>query len=175
MKIKTKQRTKCLFGIAASAIILVSCGKNESAQNESSTVNQATCTVAIDCKTVLEKHDDLNPDKESFVPENGVILEAQTVEFKEGESAFDVLERVCKDEKIQMEYSWTPVYNSAYVEGIGNLYEADCGKMSSWMYCVNGKFLNCSCSDYKVADGDALEWRYTCDFGKDIGNDWTTE
>lgn len=43
---------------------------------------------------------------------------------------FDVLQRVCKANKIHMESSFTPVYNSAYIEGIHNLYEFDVGKLS---------------------------------------------
>lgn len=30
------------------------------------------------------------------------------------------------------------MYNSAYVQGINNLYEKDCGQWSGWMYEVNG-------------------------------------
>lgn len=30
------------------------------------------------------------------------------------------------------------MYNSAYIEGINNLYEFDCGELSGWMYKVNG-------------------------------------
>lgn len=52
------------------------------------------------------------------------------VEFTEGESVHDVLQRVCKEAGIQMESSFTPAYNSAYVEGINNLYEFDCGELS---------------------------------------------
>ncbi len=40
------------------------------------------------------------------------------------------------------------MYNSYYVEGIGNLYEFDCGKESGWMYKVNGRFPNYGCSSY---------------------------
>ena len=36
----------------------------------------------------------------------------------------------CKANKIHMESSFTPVYNSAYIEGIHNLYEFDVGKLS---------------------------------------------
>ena len=53
-------------------------------------------------------------------------LEVQT----DGESVYDVLQRVCKANKIHMESSFTPVYNSAYIEGIHNLYEFDVGKLS---------------------------------------------
>ena len=53
-----------------------------------------------------------------MVPSGGVILSKTTVTFYEGESVFDVLQRVCKEKGIHMEASWTPIYNSAYVEGM---------------------------------------------------------
>ena len=108
-----------------------------------------------------------------MVPSDGVILAATTVTFYEGESVFDVLQRVCQGNGIHMEASWTPIYNSAYVEGIHNLYEFDCGNESGWMYRVNGWYPNYGCSRYQLAQGDVVEWRYTCKgLGKDVGCDW---
>ena len=92
--------------------------------------------------------------------------------FYEGESVYDVLGRVCKENGIHMEASWTPVYNSAYVEGIHNLYEFDCGALSGWMYAVDGWYPNYGCSRYQLKDGERVEWRYTCDLGRDVGCDW---
>ena len=128
-----------------------------------------TCTFSIECSTILNNLDMLDPEKLEMVPSNGVILAKTTVTFYEGESVYDVLQRVCKDYGIHMEASWTPIYNSAYVEGIHNLYEFDCGNLSGWMYRVNGWYPNYGCSRYQLADGDRVEWRYTCDLGKDIG------
>ena len=62
--------------------------------------------------------------------------------FYEGETVFHVLLRETKKNKIHFEFVNTPVYNSAYIEGIGNLYEFDCGELSGWMYCVNGWYPN---------------------------------
>jgi hypothetical protein len=67
-----------------------------------------------------------------------------------------------------MEYSMSPVYKSAYIEGIANLYEFDRGELSGWMYCVNGWYPNYGCSAYKLKDGDAIEWHYTTDLGRDL-------
>lgn len=131
-----------------------------------------TCTFSIECSTILNNISDLEPEKLDVLPSDGIILEAQTVEFKEGESVFDVLQRVCKENNIHMEASWTPVYNSAYVEGINNLYEFDCGSLSGWVYRVNGWYPNYGCSRYQLADGEVVEWRFTCDLGKDVGCDW---
>lgn len=131
-----------------------------------------TCTFSIECSTILNNLSDLDPDKRELIPSNGVILAPTQVTFYEGESVFDVLQRVCKENGIHMEASWTPVYNSAYVEGIHNLYEFDCGALSGWMYRVDGWYPNYGCSRYQLVDGEKVEWRYTCDLGKDVGCDW---
>ena len=127
------------------------------------------CTISVSCATILDHLDRLNTEKTGLVPEDGVLLAAAEVEFTEGESAFDLLKRVCRENKLHMEFSETPVYQSAYIEGIGNLYEFDCGEGSGWMYRVNGEFPNVGCSRCALADGDTVEWVYTCDFGADVG------
>ena len=129
-----------------------------------------TCTISISCATILDNMDHLTDGKEEFVPADGWILAPSTVEFEEGESVHDVLKRVCKDAGIHMESNYTPAYNSAYVEGINQLYEFDCGELSGWMYKVNGWFPNYGCSKYTVSDGDEIDWIYTCDLGKDVGD-----
>ena len=134
--------------------------------------NAYTCTFSIECSTILNNLKDLDPDKRELVPVGGVILAPTKVTFYEGESVFDVLQRVCKEKGIHMESSWTPIYNSAYIEGIHNLYEFDCGELSGWMYRVNGWYPNYGCSRYQLVDGEVVEFRYTCDLGKDVGCEW---
>lgn len=131
-----------------------------------------TCTFSIECSALLNNLSTLNPDKRELIPSNGVILAPTKVTFYEGESVFDALERVCKQKGIHLEFSSTPIYNSAYIEGIYNLYEFDCGSLSGWMYRVNGWYPNYGCSRYQLTDGEKVEFRYTCDLGKDIGCDW---
>ena len=130
-----------------------------------------TCTFSLECSTILNNLSDLDPDKRELVPTGGVILAPTRVTFYEGESVFDVLKRVCREKDIHLEFSWTPVYNSAYIEGIHNLYEFDCGNLSGWMYRVDGWYPNYGCSRYQLADGEVVEWRYTCDLGLDVGRD----
>ena len=131
--------------------------------------NTLKCTFSISCATVLDNMDILDKSKKEIIPDDGWILKPVTVTFNEGESVFDVLKQVCKDNKIQLEFSFTPIYNSAYIEGINNLYEFDCGSLSGWMYEVNEWFPNYGCSRYEVKNGDVIEWQYTCDLGGDIG------
>lgn len=147
-------------------------GKPGAVEPEDQVVNTAktiTVTFSIECSTILNNLDQLDPNKLEMVPTGGTILAATAVSCYEGESVFEVLQRVCKDNDIHMESSWTPIYNSAYIEGIHNLYEFDCGSLSGWMYRVNGWYPNYGCSRYVLADGDVVEWRYTCDLGNDIG------
>ena len=115
-----------------------------------------------------------DPVKVDLVPADGWILQPITVTFYEGESVFNVLQRVCKQQTIHMEFENTPIYNSAYIEGINNLYEFDVGELSGWMYKVNEWFPNYGCSRYALKDGDVICWVYTCDLGNDVGGGYST-
>ena len=127
------------------------------------------CILSIDCKTILDNMGKCDKNKRELVPEDGWILEPTEVVFYDGESVFHVLKRTCKQLGIHMEFENTPIYNSAYIEGIHNLYEFDVGELSGWMYSVNGWYPNYGCSRYALKDGDVVEWRYTCDLGYDVG------
>jgi hypothetical protein len=128
-----------------------------------------TTTISIVCDTILNNMDKFNQDKLSVLPKDGVIMAKRTVEFSQGESVLDVLKRETRASKIQMEMEFYPAYNSAYIEGINNIYEFDCGELSGWMYKVNGWFPNYGASRYELKDGDVIEWVYTCDLGRDVG------
>ncbi len=129
-----------------------------------------TCTIEIRCDTILNNMGDLREGKSAYVPLNGVILAASTLEFTEGDTVFDVLQNACSLAGIQLEYSYTPAYDSYYIEGINNLYEFDCGNESGWIYKVNGWSPNYGCSSYYVENGDVISWCYTCQgLGADVG------
>lgn len=130
------------------------------------------CTITIRCDTVLDNQNLLEKAKIPYVPADGVILPEIEVEFTPGENVFQVLQRVCEAADIPLEYSWTPLYDSYYLEGICHLYEFDCGPESGWMYQVSGKFPNYGCSSYEVQPGDRIEWLYSCiGLGADLGAD----
>lgn len=128
-----------------------------------------TCTFVIECKTILNNKDKLKKGLEKYVPDDAVIFSG-TVGFDSGESVYDILRRICDENSIQMEASYTPAFSSYYVEGINNLYEFDCGQGSGWMYSVNGVFPNYGCSSYKPANNDEIAFRYTCELGYDLQN-----
>lgn len=164
----TKEPTENEEGIKVH--ICSSCGIKEDASIPSTSKDKKYVYITILCNTILDNMGDLTSGKEEFVPEDGVILPMVKVEFTEGETVFEVLQRICKRQSIQMEYSWTPLYGSYYIEGINNLYEFDCGHQSGWMYKVNGWFPNYGVSLYELSEGDQIVFAYTCKgLGTDVG------
>ena len=137
-------------------------------ENAEITKEELTCTLSVTCNTIFDNMQWLDPAKKDIVPKDGIIFAEQTVTFYEGESVFNLLKREMKRNKIHLEFVNTPMYNSAYIEGIGNLYEFDCGEMSGWIYKVNDWAPNYGCSRYPIKDGDRVEWVYTCDLGTDV-------
>lgn len=126
-------------------------------------------TLSVSCETLLNNMALLDETKHELVPEDGWIFKEKQVTVYQGESVLDVLLREMQNNKIHMEYVNTPMYNSAYIEGINNLYELDAGELSGWMYKVNGWFPNYGCSRYQLQPEDKVEWVYTCDLGRDVG------
>ena len=125
--------------------------------------------MTIECHTLLDNLDNVKESKQKYVPASGVILKKTKVPFTEGETVYDILKRTCKKAGIQLEVSYSGGYGSYYVEGIGHLYEFDCGRESSWVYRVNGKLPNYGCSSCVEQKGDNIVWSYTCTgMGKDV-------
>jgi len=137
-------------------------------QEESVIRSTLFCSLTIRCDTLLDNMDSIAPEKIHLIPESGSILPETELEFSEGESAFDILVRELKKHNIHFEFSKAPMYDSVYIESIGNLYEFDAGELSGWIYRVNGKILSVGCSQYKLKSGDKIEFLYTCNMGKDL-------
>lgn len=149
-------------------------------QNQEIEDNKLTCTISISCATILDNLDKFNPEKIELVPEDGWILEPVKVTFNEGESVYDLLVRVCKENNIHMSAKWTPLNNSHYIESINNIKEFDCPtdrfhNASGWMYCVNDWYPNYGISRYELKKGDVVELNYTCvGLGADLGAEYST-
>ena len=120
------------------------------------------CTLTVRCDDILQNMDKLTSGKEILVPEDGMIFPRQQISFTPGESVFDILYRSMKERGIHMEYVRMPIYNSVYVEGIGNLYEFDCGDTSGWTYTVNGESPMHGSSQHLVEKDDNIEFVYKC-------------
>ena len=146
------------------ALTLASCGGRKKANvPDTNGDGKLTCTLEIRCDTLLNHLDEMKAGKAALVPENGQLLAETKVEFNAGDSVFDVFRQILREEKIHFEYTDTQIYNSVYIEGIGNLYEFDCGPQSGWMYSVNGVSPSVSASAYTLKSGDVLVWYYVTD------------
>lgn len=145
---------------------------------EDITEDSETVTVSIRCDTLLKEENWKKLDKQlrsdKYVPSDGMILGETACALRKGDTAFDLLKRVCRYHEIQMEYQGpdTNVYSTVFIKGINYLYDFSCGELSGWMYKVNGEFPGKGCSSYKLHDGDRVEWVYTCDLGKDVGDQY---
>ena len=154
-------------------LMLCGCGKTNTADvADTNGDGKLTCTLEVRCDTLLGKLDQMTPEKAALVPENGILLETVELEFNGGESVFDVFRKVLREEKIHFEYVDASAYDSVYIEGIGNIYEFDCGPQSGWMFSVNDVYPGLGCSAYTLADGDVIVFHYTCDLGADLGADY---
>ena len=132
-------------------------------------------TLSVRADMILNNKHLLHRDKHELVPADGIIFPVTEVIAYEGESVFNVLQREMRRNGIHMSSRFTPMFNSAYVEAINNLYEFDVGSLSGWMYSVNGWFPNFGASRYLLSPGDAIEWLYTVDLGRDLGVYWLNE
>lgn len=157
---------KFITAILLCALLFCGCGVSQPIDDETA----MQCTISINCANAFAYGEELPEALLELLPADGVILEKTVVSVNDGDSVFDVLLQTAQKYGIHMEYVDTPVYNSAYIEGIGNLYEFDAGDHSGWMYSVNGEFPNYGCSSYLLNDGDAVQWVYTCNLGEDVGN-----
>ena len=113
-------------------------------------------TMTIRCDAVVGKG------SSPYVPADGIILDTTEFDIESGETVYDILTEAARTYNIQLQA------NGDYVAGIAYLYEYDYGDLSGWIYHVNGDTPFVMCSDYKLSDGDVIEWLYTCELGNDL-------
>lgn len=147
--------------------------RGDQQQDDGNATRKDTVTISIRCDTAVANGMHEDSKWAGIVPANGTILGTTTMEFDEGDTVFDVLCAVRDKYKLHMQYNGTG--GAEYIQGINNLYEFDGGRWSGWMYCVNGWYPNYGCGQYACKNGDVIEWNYTCDLGKDLGQDWMAD
>lgn len=154
-----KSKGKTAFAITvvviSAAVIAFALNLFFSDRNDASV---GTVTVSIRCDTVKDSG-------EKHIPSDGIILKETEVEISKGDTVYDVLAAVCKENGILFSA------NMGYIEGINNLYETDFGDSSGWVYFVNGESPSVGCGSYELSDGDEIKWCYTRNLGKDLDID----
>ena len=59
-----------------------------------------TCTISIDCSTILDNMDKLERGKEGLIPSDGILLAKTEVQYEEGDTVFTMLKRELKSRKM---------------------------------------------------------------------------
>ncbi len=113
-----------------------------------------TVTLSIECKTV--------PEKNEYILQDGMVLKTTETKIYEGDTIYDVFLRVARENKIVFDD------DNGYIKGISNIYAGDHGELSGWLYFVNGESVWVASNEYKLKDGDIIEWKYTCQMGEDL-------
>lgn len=113
----------------------------------------------IQCKAILDKKSLWREGLEEIIPESGIFYEGQCA-FSQGETVYDILKRICREQDIALDSSYTPIYGSYYIRGIGNLYEFDCGSESGWKYAINGVTPGEGSSQHTVQNHDRIVFFY---------------
>lgn len=129
-------------------------------RTEQQTKSSVTCSVAIECKSVLSNMDKLKDGHSSYVPADGVMLSSYRVTLDNGATAYDAVKQACSENSITIN-SKSSSYG-VYIMGFNNIDEKDCGGASGWLFYVNGSMPNKSCGKYIVQDGDSITFSFTC-------------
>lgn len=118
------------------------------------------CTIEIRCDALSSDLSRLLPQHQSvtsYIPADGVMLAKVQMELRENETVLDILKRATRNKGVALEYG-----SDGYVKGIGQLYEKMAVGESGWHYSVNGWSPNYGANVYKVTEGDAILWYYSC-------------
>jgi len=120
-----------------------------------------TVTLSISAQQAYQNPQLRRPNRNPPMPPGGVILAPTQVIFTPGETVFNLLLRETRARGIHTEHVNNPVFNSAYIRAINNLYEFDFGELSGWVYRVNGVFMGMGVSQTVLQPGDVVELIYT--------------
>lgn len=131
-------------------------------KNEPTVKDEISCTLNVECKSILNNMDKLKDGHSEYVPANGYIIKGYTYTAKAGFTAYDALKKACEDNGIKLTAK-SSMYGT-YVSGINNIDEFDCGSQSGWMYSINGNRPNVSASSQKITDGDEITFEYVCEY-----------
>lgn len=156
---KTARIFSALLLVVAFMLCFTSCENKESAN-----ASALKCTLKADASEAAGKIENYDELSKNF-KENMIISEDECA-FSDGESAFDILIRLAKDKNIAVSSS-SSAYGS-YIRSIAGISEFAAGDTSGWLYKVNGESATVAASEYKIKDGDVIEFYYSADMMSDM-------
>ena len=107
-----------------------------------------------------------------MISDNEIPLQPTEMEIEDYDTVLQALISITMQKGIHMDYRGHKGA-TAYVQGMGNVYEFDRGQGSGWMYRINGIFPDRGAGVVPLLDGDRVEWLYTTNLGEDLGADLT--
>lgn len=160
---RLRKKTLCAVAAAAAILLLllavcdIRTADDYYGSTDATFESVGQVTMSVRCDTLIGKSD------AEHIPSDGVVLGEKGFSVGESTSAYDVLVAAAKENKITLD-----VASGGYVRGIAGIYELEFGELSGWMFFVNGTAPSVSAAEYILSDGDCVEWRYTCELGRDI-------
>ena len=161
-KAKTKNNTNNNKEKENKTTVKLTTSKATTKKNEPTVKDEISCTLNVECKSILNNMDKLKDGHSEYVPANGYIIKGYKYTAKAGFTAYDALKKACEDNGIKLTAK-SSMYGT-YVSGINNIDEFDCGSQSGWMYSINGNRPNVSASSQRVTDGDEITFDYVCEY-----------
>lgn len=161
-KAKTKNNTNNNKEKENKTTVKLTTSKATTKKNEPTVKDEISCTLNVECKSILNNMDKLKDGHSEYVPANGYIIKGYKYTAKAGFTAYDALKKACEDNGIKLTAK-SSMYGT-YVSGINNIDEFDCGSQSGWMYSINGNRPNVSASSQRVTDGDEITFEYVCEY-----------
>lgn len=139
--------------------------KNQIVKDDKQTIS---VSISIECKTLLNRLDEIKPGYVDFVPKDGIVLANVSYEVDPSSTVLEVLKKACDARKI------TYKVNDGYVQEIAYLphkiLNSSFDTSSGWMYSINGKYVNKGAGDESIElhEGDRIKWMYTLTGGNDL-------
>jgi hypothetical protein len=151
-----------VLAMILTCMLFAACGNNDTPDGEQSNTDDPavtdsiTVSIAVDCNTLL----DVDPELAAKVSSDGIMLDSKSLTLDKGSVLYDALKA-----------SGLPIAGGDYISSINGLSAGDAGAMSGWICSINGEFPTKSVKEQEIADGDLIEFRYTCDGGSDVTGD----
>lgn len=161
----------CIYIVLTLCFSISGCSSAKKSESEGTTTTEAlteagstekkmiSVTLSVNCRTAVDAKNETAME----IAPDGNLLAKTSFETAEGDTILDLLKKT----DLVLDISQSS-YGS-YVAGIQSLGQGDAGTMSGWLYFVNGESPQVAASAYILADGDQVEFVYTCDGGNDVG------
>ena len=143
-----------LIVVSAAAELIINAGKE----------GTANVHIQIRCDKLAEAPEKLKDQTlVQYIPDDGEALARLKYIANDGDSALDILEKICSNKNIEIKKN-----SEGAIQSIGYFKNGDCGQGSGWVYTVNGRLMDEDPAEYIVRDGDEIVWAFSLNGGRDI-------